>query len=123
MSVPSTKYVVVTPVRDEEAYLPLTIGSMVKQTVRPQEWIIVDDGSKDGTSCIIAEAERQNPWIRGVRRGDRGFRKWGAGIIEAFYDGFHALRCTDWEFMAKLDGDLSDRTVTQAGSGRLRLAW
>jgi biofilm PGA synthesis N-glycosyltransferase PgaC len=107
MTTLSTKYVVITPVRDEEAYLPLTIDSMVRQTVRPQEWIIVDDGSRDGTGKIIAEAAQQNPWIRGVRREDRGFRKWGAGIIEAFYDGFHALSGSDWEFMAKLDGDLS----------------
>jgi biofilm PGA synthesis N-glycosyltransferase PgaC len=107
MGSPETKYVVITPVRDEEAYLPLTIESMVKQTIRPLEWIIVDDGSKDGTLRIIDDAAREYPWIRAVRREDRGFRKWGAGIIEAFYDGFHALTCTDWAFMAKLDGDLS----------------
>jgi glycosyltransferase involved in cell wall biosynthesis len=107
MSLLNTKYVVVTPVRDEEAYLPFTIESMVGQSVRPVEWVIVDDGSRDGTGKIIAEASRQHPWIRGVRREDRGFRKWGAGIIEAFYAGFNALTIRDWEFMAKLDGDLS----------------
>jgi poly-beta-1,6-N-acetyl-D-glucosamine synthase len=100
-------YVVVTPVRDEEAYLPFTIASMAKQTIRPREWIIVDDGSKDSTGKIIGEAAREFPWIRGVRREDRGFRKWGAGIIEAFYSGFNALEFTNWDFMAKLDGDLS----------------
>jgi poly-beta-1,6-N-acetyl-D-glucosamine synthase len=107
MPVTDTKYVVITPVRDEEAYLPFTIDSMVRQTLRPQEWVIVDDGSRDGTGGIIEAATREHSWIRGVRRNDRGFRKWGAGIIEAFYDGFHALNCKDWEFMAKLDGDLS----------------
>lgn len=107
MDFSGTKYVVITPVRDEEAYLPFTIDSMVRQTVRPQEWVIVDDGSKDNTGKIIGDATRQYPWIRSVRRKDRGFRKWGAGIIEAFYDGFYALTCKDWEFMAKLDGDLS----------------
>lgn len=107
MSVPETKYIVITPVRDEEAYLPFTIRSMVGQIVRPQEWIIVDDGSKDKTLNIIEEAVRQHSWIRCVRREDRGFRKWGAGIIEAFYAGFHAIQCNDWCFMAKLDGDLS----------------
>jgi biofilm PGA synthesis N-glycosyltransferase PgaC len=107
MSLLDTKYVVVTPVRDEEAYLPMTIESMIRQTVRPQEWIIVDDGSRDNTGRIVDDAAQQHSWIRAVHRDDRGFRKWGAGIIEAFYDGFHALTCTDWEFMAKLDGDLS----------------
>jgi glycosyltransferase involved in cell wall biosynthesis len=103
----NTRYVVVTPVRDEEQYLPLTIASMVKQTILPQQWVIVNDGSKDSTGKIIDQAASQYAWICAVHRQDRGFRKWGAGIIEAFYDGYHALDCTDWEFMSKLDGDLS----------------
>ena len=98
---------VITPVRDEEDYLPYSIKSVVSQTVRPQEWVIVNDGSKDRTGEIIDEAARIHPWIRAVHRKDRGYRKWGAGIIEAFFDGFNSLSCRDWEFMSKLDGDLS----------------
>lgn len=103
----SLNYVVVTPVRDEEQYLPRTIESMVRQTILPQEWVLVNDGSRDATGEIIDKAATQYPWIRAVHRSDRGYRKWGAGIIEAFYDGFHALSCADWEYMSKLDGDLS----------------
>jgi len=100
-------YVVITPVRDEEAYLPSSIQSMVQQTIRPAEWVIVNDGSKDRTGEIIDEAARAYPWIRAVHRKDRGYRKWGGGIIEAFYDGFNSLECGNWQFMSKLDGDLS----------------
>jgi glycosyltransferase involved in cell wall biosynthesis len=107
MKIEPTKYVVVTPVRDEEQYLPFAIESMVRQSIRPQEWIIVNDGSKDRTGAIIDEAAIHHSWIRAVHREDRGFRKWGAGIIEAFYAGYEALTCSDWEFMSKLDGDLS----------------
>jgi biofilm PGA synthesis N-glycosyltransferase PgaC len=107
MNIKDIKYVVVTPVRDEASYLPLTIESMVRQTILPQEWVIVNDGSKDETGKIIEDAARQYPWIRGVHRQDRGFRKWGAGIIESFYSGFDVLTCPDWDFMSKLDGDLS----------------
>ena len=107
MNAPATRYVVVTPVRDEEKYLPCTIESMTRQTVLPLQWVIVNDGSKDKTPQIIDEAARQYSWIRAVHRDDRGYRKWGAGIIEAFYDGYHALDFTDWQFMSKLDGDLS----------------
>jgi glycosyltransferase involved in cell wall biosynthesis len=103
----NTRYVVVTPVRDEESYLPLTIESMAKQTILPEQWVIVNDGSKDKTASIIDQAAQNYPWIKAVHRGDRGFRKWGAGIIEAFYDGYNALEFSDWEFMSKLDGDLS----------------
>jgi glycosyltransferase involved in cell wall biosynthesis len=69
--------------------------------------VIVNDGSTDNTGDIIEEYSRQYPWIRPCHRRNRGFRKCGGGIIEAFYDGFHALNCTDWQFMSKLDGDLS----------------
>lgn len=103
----SMPYVVITPVRDEEVYLPRTIDSMVRQTIRPRQWVIVNDGSKDGTAKIIDDAAREFPWIRAVHRTDRGYRKWGAGIIEAFYDGYHALEFSEWGFMSKLDGDLS----------------
>jgi len=107
MKPPSVKYVIVTPVRDEESYLPLTIESVARQTVVPVEWVIVNDGSKDSTGKIIDEAARKYPWIRGVHRKDRGYRKWGGGIIEAFYAGFDSLSRQDWAFMCKLDGDLS----------------
>jgi glycosyltransferase involved in cell wall biosynthesis len=100
-------YVLITPVRDEQEFLPRTIASVAAQTILPREWVIVDDGSKDKTGEIIAEAARRYTWIRGVKRLDRGYRKWGAGIIEAFYDGYNALTFKDWDFMCKLDGDLS----------------
>ena len=47
------------------------------------------------------------PWIRAVHRPNRGFRKSGGGVVEAFYDGYNALQSDDWEFMVKLDGDLT----------------
>lgn len=100
-------YVVVTPVRDEEEYLPLAIESMARQTILPREWVIVNDGSKDATGDIVDQAARQYPWVRALHRRDRGYRKWGGGIIEAFYDGFNSLTCSDWQYMSKLDGDLS----------------
>ncbi len=103
----SRTYVVITPVRDEEEFLPRCIESMVRQTIRPAEWIIVDDGSRDGTPRIIDDAARAHSWIRAVHRADRGHRQWGGGIIEAFYAGFDAITCRDWDFMCKLDGDLS----------------
>lgn len=102
-----TKYVLITPVRNEEAFLEKIIVSVINQTVRPVEYIIVNDGSSDRTGEIIDNYCSKYNWIRGVHRQDRGFRKWGGGIIEAFYDGFNALNCQDWEFMSKMDGDLS----------------
>jgi biofilm PGA synthesis N-glycosyltransferase PgaC len=102
-----TQYVVITPVRDEQWYLPETIDSVCRQTVRPSEWIIVDDGSSDCTGTIANEAAAQHAWIRVIRRQNRGFRKSGGGVVEAFHEGLHTIQCTDWDFLVKLDGDLT----------------
>jgi poly-beta-1,6-N-acetyl-D-glucosamine synthase len=101
------KYVVVTPVRDEERHIEATVRSVTSQTIPPAEWIIVDDGSSDRTGDILDQYAAQFPWIHVVHRSNRGFRKSGGGVIEAFYDGYNALHCRDWEFIVKLDGDLT----------------
>ncbi len=106
-TVQTARYVVITPVRDEEEHLESTIQSMVGQTILPQEWVIVDDGSRDNTGKILDDYARRYPWIRAVHRPDRGFRKAGGGVVDAFNDGYQALGCNDWEFVVKFDGDLS----------------
>jgi len=103
----NVRYAVVTPVRNEEAHFAETIASMVDQTVRPQIWVIVDDGSKDKTGVIAERAAARHPWIRVLHRTDRGFRQQGGGVIMAFYDGYELCKDLAWEFLVKLDGDLS----------------
>ena len=100
-------YIIITPARNEGQYLQTTIDSVVAQTLRPRTWVIVDDGSTDNTGKLIDTAAQQHPWIKVVHRPDRGFRKQGAGVMEAFYDGFKLLAGESWDFLVKLDGDLS----------------
>jgi len=100
-------YIVVTPVRNEREHFARTIASMVSQTMRPQCWVIVDDGSQDGTDAIADCAAQSHSWIRVVHRPDRGARKQGGGVIEAFYDGLQLVEHEPWDFLIKLDGDLS----------------
>ena len=107
MNVHTTKYVVITPVRDEAAHIEATVRSVSSQTIRPACWVIVDDGSTDGTGDIIDHHAGQQPWVRAIHRQNRGYRKSGSGVVEAFYDGYSALVDDDWDFIVKLDGDLS----------------
>jgi poly-beta-1,6-N-acetyl-D-glucosamine synthase len=100
------RYVVISPVRDEAAYLQRTIDALVAQTVRPAMWVIVDDGSRDATPDIAAAAAALHDWIRVVRRPDRGVRKVGGGVIEAFYDGLTQVDLSSMDFICKFDGDL-----------------
>lgn len=101
------KYVVITPARDEALYIEKTIESLASQTIKPIEWVIVNDGSTDDTGKIIDRYSKQYPWMHVVHRENRGFRKSGGGVIEAFYDAYTVLRCKEWDFIVKLDGDLS----------------
>jgi len=101
------KYVIITPVRDEEQYLESTIACILKQAALPTEWVLVDDGSADGTGAIIDKHARQYPWIHAIHRDNRGYRLSGSGVMQAFYDGYKNLTCRDWEYLVKLDGDLS----------------
>ncbi|WP_433973543.1 glycosyltransferase [Tunturiibacter lichenicola] len=100
-------YVVITPVRDEEKHLESTIEHMVKQTATPKQWVIVNDGSKDRTGEIADGYAKRYPWIKVVHRQDRGFRKAGGGVVDAFNDGYHELDRSDWNFVVKFDGDLT----------------
>src|SRR5579862_9778950 len=102
-----TRYVIITPVRDEERFIEETIASLKAQTVQPAEWVIVDDGSTDRTGELIDKHAADVPWIHAVHRPNRGFRKAGGGVMEAFHDGYDALRRDDWDFIVKLDGDLT----------------
>jgi poly-beta-1,6-N-acetyl-D-glucosamine synthase len=102
-----SKYIIITPARDEEAYIEKTILSVVRQTIRPMQWIIVDDGSKDRTGAIIDHYAELYPWIKPVHRSNRGFRLAGGGVISAFHDGYEQIESSDWDFIVKLDADLS----------------
>lgn len=99
--------VIIAPVRDEADLIRLTLDSMVAQTVKPVEWIIVDDGSQDGTADIVREYADKYPFIRLVQRPDRGFRKVGGGVVAAFKFGITQIEHQEYEYIAKLDGDMS----------------
>lgn len=95
----------VSPCRDEARTLERTIASVRAQTLQPVLWVVVDDGSRDHTPEILAAAAAELPWLRVVRRSDRGFRSLGGGVIEAFYEGLAAVD-VPYDFVAKLDVDL-----------------
>ncbi len=99
-------YVVITPTRDEERTLEATIRSMLSQRVRPLRWVIVNDGSTDGTAEIIDRHLPGNDWIEVVTRANRGHRALGGGVVEAFDCGLERVQDLDWSYVVKLDADL-----------------
>jgi len=57
------KYVLVTPARNEAAFIEQTIRSVVAQTVLPVKWVIVSDGSTDGTDEVVRKLADKHDWI------------------------------------------------------------
>lgn len=100
------KYLLVSPCRNESAYMRITLDSVVNQTVQPDLWIIVDDGSTDETPAILAEYAEQYPFIQIITRENRGHRSVGPGVIEAFYHGYDHVDVSQFDYICKLDLDL-----------------
>lgn len=103
------KYALVTPARNEEVYIGWTIDAVVSQSVLPQKWVIVSDGSTDRTDEIVAEYARKYSFIRLVRAGEpakKGQKDFGAKV-RAFRTGYGQLAGVDYAFVGNLDADIT----------------
>jgi glycosyltransferase involved in cell wall biosynthesis len=99
-------YVLITPARNEELFLTKTLDSMVAQTLLPERWVIVDDGSTDKTAEIVERYTARYRWIELIRRPqhvDRSF----AGKVKAFNAGLERVQPLEFEVIGNLDADLS----------------
>jgi biofilm PGA synthesis N-glycosyltransferase PgaC len=99
-------YVLVTPARNEAAYIEATIRSVVAQRMKPLRWVIVSDGSTDGTDEIVKRLAAQHPWIELVKVAERIERHF-AGKVQAFNAGYAQLLGLDYDVIGSLDADIS----------------
>jgi biofilm PGA synthesis N-glycosyltransferase PgaC len=106
-TMPFPSYIVISPVKDEDQFIALTLESVVRQTQRPARWIIVDDGSADRTPSMVNRYLRENSFIRLIQSRQGGARLTGTTEIRAFQRGFELLEGQPYDFIVKLDGDLS----------------
>jgi len=100
------RYVLITPARNETDFIELTIKSVVGQTVRPLKWVIVSDGSTDGTEEIVSRYTAEYPWIELVRMPERTGRDF-AGKVHAFNAGLERVKGLAYDVVGNLDGDVS----------------
>ncbi len=100
------KYVLITPAHNEERFITKTLESMAAQTLLPERWIIVNDGSTDKTGDIAASYAQRFPWIQLVHRSPRLDRHFGAKV-HAFNAGLEHLQSVPFEVIGNLDADLS----------------
>ncbi len=99
-------YVLITPARNEATFIEKTIQSMIAQTHRPLKWVIVNDGSTDGTDEIVKKYTAECPWIELVRMPERRERHF-AGKVYAFDAGRARVADLDYDVIGNLDGDTS----------------
>src|ERR1700720_1445066 len=100
------KYVLITAARNEEAFIRKTLDSMVAQTLLPEQWVIIDDGSTDRTAEIVEPYTKRHPWIELVgrpRREDRNF----ASKARAVNAGLERVQSLGFEIVGNLDADVS----------------
>jgi poly-beta-1,6-N-acetyl-D-glucosamine synthase len=106
MTTPPLRYVLITPARNESAFIEKTIQSVVSQTALPVKWVIVSDGSTDGTDEIVNKYTSDNPWIELVRMPERKERHF-AGKVYSFNAGYAKLGDLDYDIIGNLDADVS----------------
>jgi glycosyltransferase involved in cell wall biosynthesis len=99
-------YVLITPARNEAQFIELTLRSMVAQTARPLRWVIVSDGSTDGTDEIVRKYTMDHDWIELIRMPERAERNF-AGKVHAFNAGRSRVADLHYEVIGNLDADIS----------------
>ena len=99
-------YVLITPARNEATFIEQTIQSVICQTVLPLKWVIVSDGSTDGTDDIVKKYTVEYRWIELVRMPERRERHF-AGKAHAFNRGYEIVKALHYEVIGNLDADIS----------------
>jgi glycosyltransferase involved in cell wall biosynthesis len=109
MSVPTSvlpAYVLITPARNEAQYLEATLDAVIAQTHRPLRWVIVSDGSTDGSEVLVERYLAAHPWIELLRMPERAERHF-AGKAHAFNAGYARVQDLVFDVVGNLDADVT----------------
>ena len=99
------RYILLTAAYNEERYIARTIESVLAQTVRPERWVVVSDGSTDGTDEIVAAYAKRHSFIR-LRRVEDHRPRGVIRKVNALNVGYSATSDLNYEFVANLDADI-----------------
>jgi GT2 family glycosyltransferase len=101
---PGASYALVTAAYNEEAYLEQTILSVSRQTILPEKWIIVSDGSTDQTDEIVRRYAEGCSFIDLYRITEEHPRNFAAQV-NAINTGISRLDRSAYDFIGNLDAD------------------
>src|SRR5581483_2643124 len=103
---PLLRYVLITPARNEAQFIEATIQAVISQHILPAKWVIVSDGSTDGTDKIVKKYEKQYAWIELVNAPERTERHF-AGKVHAFNAGYARVKHLAYDVIGNLDADIT----------------
>src|ERR1700690_1119179 len=102
-----SEYVLITSAYNEEGHIGATIEAVLAQSIVPNKWVIVSDGSTDKTDTIIKQyAERYN-FIEYIRREKTGASPGFASKVGALHKGYTALLGNSYQLIGILDADIT----------------
>jgi glycosyltransferase involved in cell wall biosynthesis len=99
-------YVLISPARNEEAHIEKTIQSVITQTILPQKWVIVSDGSTDRTDEIVKSYAKGRDWIDFIQMPDHSERNFAAKV-QSFNCGYERVKSLSYDVIGSLDADIS----------------
>jgi poly-beta-1,6-N-acetyl-D-glucosamine synthase len=101
-----TSYVIITPVLNEEKNIRHVLDAVISQTIRPDKWVIVDDGSTDGTGDIVNSYQKSHDFIIWFRPERKHTKSYYAYRTQAALAGYESINNLAFDFAAFLDADL-----------------
>jgi len=100
------EYVLVTAARNEADYIEKTIEAVIAQSALPKKWVIVSDGSTDGTDEIIKKYTSEYEFIQLIRKNGSDNRNFGSKVL-AIHTGYALLDDCKFEYFGNLDADIT----------------
>ena len=96
------EYVLITPAKNEAAYIEKTILSVISQSRKPARWVIISDGSTDRTDSIVTTYSSRVEFIRFVRL-ENLHNRGTPSKVRALRAGLAELADLQYEFIGNLD--------------------
>ena len=100
------KYILITAAKNEELFIENTIQSVLNQTIKPERWIIVSDGSTDRTNQIVEQFKNKHKFIDLIALPPKKERNFSSKV-NALNQALEKFEGMEFDFIGNLDADVT----------------